>query len=598
METPDLLKHFPWATLGRREVPSDFFRKVDERRGFVPLFKEHPIFSVVIPLTNKVAIGHFQECLESLVLQAHPRWEAILITAEHLPEYRHLVEARQDTRFKWIECRAIQNEIALKNEGARRARGAWLGFMGAGDVLSPAALYEVAKYLENEKNSSLIYTNEVTIDSASKTLSNFLSKPEFSWFNLIHFNAIGVFWLVRRSLFGDRAGFDEHSAGHHVHDFLLKLSEGKYPFRLIPQFLVYKRHAKTVSEDKEGLGSIVQEHLRRIGFGATVRQVRSAGRELIKVTPVIKNKSEHLISVIIPFKDRASDTIRALSSLLRQVGDVPVEVVLINNRSSALELQKVKEAAASAASLSSAIGVSVINYDPPFNYAHLHNWVIQNHAQGDLIVFLNNDVFWQDERALDEMAAWALQSWVGVVGILLRFPNGGIQHAGFRCVYGGRIRLARITHVQEEDGFPYENKEVFGVTFAAAMVKRTTFGDIGGLRELDLPNGSGDVAFNFECIRRGLGNIYLGHLEAIHLESASRGIHYEYWETCTIEREYPDILQKMLRCDLGYNRIPGAEISFKSFLRHDVGFMIFEKAKWLMPLKPAIRWFLKRMSHA
>lgn len=598
METPDLLKNFPWATLGRGEVPSDFFRKVDERRGFFPLFKEHPLFSVVIPLTEKHALGHFQECLESLVLQAYPIWEAILIATEHLPEYRRLVEAHQDARFKWIECGAVPNEIALKNEGVRRAQGVWLGFLGAGDVLSPVALYEVAQHLENEKNTSLFYTNEVTVDPTSKTLSNFLSKPEFSWFNLIHFNAIGKFWLARKALFNDLAGFDEHSGGHHIHDFLLKLSEGKCPFKLIPQFLVYQRHSQTVFEDKENLVPVVQAHLKRIGFGATVRQVRSAGFSSIKVTPAIKNKSEHLISVIIPFKDRASDTIRALSSVFRQVGNVPVEVLLINNRSSAVELKKVKEAAASRTALSPTIGVSVIDYDPPFNYGHLHNWVIRNHARGDLIIFLNNDVFWQGEGALDEMVAWALQDWVGTVGILLCFPHGGIQHAGFRSVYGGRIRLARITHVQEEEGFPYENKEVFGVTFAAAMVKRTTFEDIGGLRELDLPNGSGDVAFNFECIRKGLANIYLGHLRAIHLESASRGIHYEYWETCTIEREYPDILQKMLRYDLGYDRIPGAEISFKSFLRHDVGFMVFEKAKWLMPLKPAVRWLLKRVSHA
>ena len=79
--------------------------------------------------------------------------------------------------------------------------------------------------------------------------------------------------------------------------------------------------------------------------------------------------------------------------------------------------------------------------------------------------------------------------------------------------------MARIGHTNDEDEFVFETHEVFANTFAACLFKRTTFDAIGGLRALDLPNGFGDVVFNFECLTRGWHNLYLGHLEGTHLDT-------------------------------------------------------------------------------
>ncbi len=118
---------------------------------------------------------------------------------------------------------------------------------------------------------------------------------------------------------------------------------------------------------------------------------------------------------------------------------------------------------------------------------------------------------------------------------------------------------------------------------------------MGGLRSLDLPNGFGDVAFSFECLRRGLKNIYLGYLEATHLESASRGRRYEDWEECVIEREYPDILQRMIREDLGINRVPLRENSLVHSIQETFLSQVREKMPWLKPLKSAARTGLRSL---
>ncbi len=589
---PKLLRHFPWATLGRRETPVDFFRKIDERKGFVPLLEYKPSLSVILPVDRPINSRHFSECLESLLLQAYPNWEALVIGPELNDWIYKSVEALKDSRIRILKT-GYRSRASMSNEALGIVSGDWIGLLDSEDILSPATFYEILSSLQKQLCSRIFYTNEVLIDQASKKLSLFFSKPEYSYFNLIHFNMIGSFWMVKTALLRDLGGFNPEAGIHFEHEFFLRAAKTQATFELLPQFLLYRRKKSfDPSDNFDGLKAVVGRHLADVRIRANVMVTQGRGRKFLKVLPEITTPTAHLISVIIPFRDRSEYTIRAVECLLKQVGTVPVEILLVNNQSMFSELNRVKEVVAQYPN------VRVVNYERPFNYAHIHNSVIRQYCLGDLILCMNNDVFFSGEKALDLMAAWAVQDWVGTLGILLRFKGGGIQHAGFRCVYGGRQRLARLTHVQEEGGFPYENKEVFGNTFAAAMFKKTTFEAIGGLREFDIPNGSGDVAFNFECLRRGLKNIYLGHIEAVHLESASRGVHYEYWETTAIERGYPDILQRMLRFDLGYDRVPGAEISFKSFLRHDVGFMVFEKAKWLMPFKPLVRWLLNSLSRA
>ena len=72
---------------------------------------------------------------------------------------------------------------------------------------------------------------------------------------------------------------------------------------------------------------------------------------------------------------------------------------------------------------------------------------------------------------------------------------------------------------------------------------------------------------------------------------------YEYWEEFLIERQYPDILQKMLREDLGYNRIPDADYSVPNFLRQALVYQLRNKAPWLDPLKPPVKKLLRSLRH-
>jgi GT2 family glycosyltransferase len=570
---------FPWATLGRREAPSDFRRKCKEQEGRNALFKKRPRFSLIAVGASGAEKEKLKFTIEALSMQSYPDWQLIVVGIGEKPPFG--LGKMTDPRVVWVQT-SSGSPSALKNQGVAKATGDWIGFMDPGDVLSPAALHQFAFSLQTE-DPDVVYTNEafVTLNARGSKIETFLSKPAFSWLDLIHSNYIGRFWMARRSVFDELVGFNESSGEFHEHEFLLRAAETLRSFKHEPFFYYYRPGPpRSLRGEKieTDLVPIIENHLKIKRLPAKV----SPSPMGVHIVPSL-SAANHLISGVVCFRNKSEWTIKCAQQFALAAGNVPVELFLVNNQSSVSELKAIKKAIPKIK-----IPIKIIDYDLPFNFGNMHNVVVRDHARGDFIFLLNNDVFLAGECGLDELAAWAQFDWVGTVGMLLRFPNGNVQHGGFCALFGGEARMARVGHVQN-DPYVLETREVFGNTFAACLVKRSTFESVGGLRELDYPNGFGDVAFNFACLRQSLKNIYVGHVGGVHLESASRGVSYEYWEECGIESEYPDILQQMLRKDLGFNRVPGADFPIKSLLRQAVTQRLFEKLPWLLPWKPRLK---------
>jgi GT2 family glycosyltransferase len=273
--------------------------------------------------------------------------------------------------------------------------------------------------------------------------------------------------------------------------------------------------------------------------------------------------------------------------LLKARRKLPLEILLVDNDSLPEDRAEVEKFLPKIP-----VPVKLLSFPGPFNYARMHNWTTREHAQGNLFLFLNNDVELRSAD-LDYWAAWAAQPGVATAGSLLRFHHGGVQHAGIRAWFGGESRLVRVGNSHANDASASEFREVFANTFAACLVKREAFEAVGGLREKDLVNGFGDVAFCFECVKQGWKHYYLGAIEGVHAESSSRGQTYEYWEEFGLEREYPALLQKLLREDAGRNRVPGAEASLFSTLGFYARAKFRRNSKWLNPLKPLLKKWLR-----
>ena len=71
-----------------------------------------------------------------------------------------------------------------------------------------------------------------------------------------------------------------------------------------------------------------------------------------------------------------------------------------------------------------------------FNYSALNNFGVQ-HAKGDYLLLLNNDVEIINKNCFRELVGYCMREDVGIVGARLYYEDDTIQHAGVIIGLGG-----------------------------------------------------------------------------------------------------------------------------------------------------------------
>lgn len=134
-------------------------------------------------------------------------------------------------------------------------------------------------------------------------------------------------------------------------------------------------------------------------------------------------------------------------------------------------------------------------------------------AASDTIVFLNNDC--QVHAGWLEPLINRMDQGCGVVGSMLFYPDGRIQHAGIRLFRNDRGELTAENRRQHHDPGPVE-----AVTGACLAVRRDLFLRLGGFDESYM-NGYEDVDFCLTAREAGTQVFYEPASTVTHLESAS-----------------------------------------------------------------------------
>ena len=168
----------------------------------------------------------------------------------------------------------------------------------------------------------------------------------------------------------------------------------------------------------------------------------------------------------------------------------------------------------------------VENFSGAFNFSAIMNYAASL-AEGDVLVLLNNDTEIVEPDWLTELVSQVSRPEVGVAGPLLLFGDGTIQHAGIHPGLGG---LMGHGHKHLPDGSPgYFNRlkavhEVAAVTGACLVIKKSTWDELGGLDEKNLPVAYNDVDLCIKARQRGLKIIFTPFSKVVHHESVSRGV--------------------------------------------------------------------------
>jgi GT2 family glycosyltransferase len=221
---------------------------------------------------------------------------------------------------------------------------------------------------------------------------------------------------------------------------------------------------------------------------------------------------------VIPFRDGADLLRRCVDGLHRTAGYARWEALLVDNKSWEPETEALLRR------LDEDSKCRRLEFSGAFNWAAVNNWAVEQ-AEGDLLLFLNNDVEGVSNGWLEAMVEHGLRPEVGAVGARLLYPDGRIQHAGVLVGQGSVADHAFRFCPADAPGYFYMASVIrncTAVTGACMMVRKATFAELGGFDE-DLAVAYNDIDFCLRMRDRGYLIVYTPFAELTHHESVSRG---------------------------------------------------------------------------
>jgi len=489
-----------------------------------------PKISILTPTFNS-ALTWFVETTLSVLKQSSCDWEwCIVDDGSTTDDIRAVLQtlSHKHPRIK-VLLEASGGISAATNKALELATGDYVGFLDHDDTLTPDAIQVSLEKLS--QGFDLVYSDENKIDISGRHYVEPFFKPSWSpeYFRGVMY--VGHFLCVRRELVVAAGGLDSQYDGVQDYELILRLSEATQAIGHIPKMLYHWRKIEgSVAQDSQAKPAVealqqaaVNAHLVRTGLPATVEAL---GNHRLKVVPQPKD-SYPLISIIIPTKDAPDHLERCLDSLFNLSTYPNFEVLLVDNGTGDLRaLQTMRQ-----------YPVKRLNFPKTFNYSQANN-LGAAYANGNYLVFLNNDTEVLAGDWLQQLLYYAEQPDVGAVGALLLFSDRTVQHAG--VVMGTR---GTADHIMR--GFPYGvdgyagslvcAREVSAVTAACMMLRKQDFEQINCFNDHFFTHYQ-DVDLCMQLIKTGKRIIFTPRAVLFHHESATR-------------RDYYDVLDRQLLLD-------------------------------------------------
>lgn len=485
-----------------------------------------PLISVVMPTYNA---NHkwLAETIDSVRNQVYPHWElCIADDASTDPDIRPLLEkyAREDARIKVVFREKNGHISAASNSALALASGEWIALLDHDDLLREHALYWVARTINENPDTALIYSDEDKLNDAGQRYSPYF-KPDWNPDLFYSHNLITHLGVYRKDILDRIGGVHEGFEGAQDYDLALRFIEQITPDSIvhIPRILYHWRvHAQSTADssaDAKPYAMLageraINEHFRRSGKGGRVELVGYGYRARYDLP-----ENRPLVTMIIPVHNGYDIFRKCLESILQKTSYTRFEVLIVDNRSSD---QKLLDYLVHAAGLP---GVEVVRDDGPFNYSAINNRAVAR-ARGDYVLLMNSDVEVIHEDWLDEMMSLAIQPGVGAVGARLWYPNDTLQHGGVILGIGG---VAGHSHKGFHRGHPgYLGRASLihtcsAVTGACVLFRRELYLSLGGLNEQDLGVALNDVDICLRLGEAGYRTVWTPYAELYHHESLSRG---------------------------------------------------------------------------
>lgn len=534
-----------------RKAAAPLEEDLKEQRKVV--FEYQPVFSIVVPL-YKTPRKYLSQLIQSVKEQTYANWELCLSDGSGadspLQDYLQKLSG-QDNRIKNIYTGEQLQISQNTNAALKAAKGDFIVFADHDDLLTPDALYECVKAINENPKTEMIYSDEDKVSMNGKKYFQPHFKSDYNPDLLCSMNYFCHLVAAKKTLV-EKAGYlKPEFDGAQDYDFVLRCTENTEHIHHIPKVLYHWRaHADSTAENPESKRyafeagrRAVQAHYDRLGIPAEVEEGEYPG--LYRTT--YKWKEQPLVSILIPNKDHIDDLANCINSIETKSEYRNYEFIIIENNSEEEETfayYKKLEAENPKA--------HVVYWKGEFNYSAINN-VGAKAAKGEYLLLLNNDTEIINPDCLWQLLGYCMREEVGIVGARLYYPDNTVQHAGVVVGFGGIAGHAFIGFGREENGYFSRiicAQDYSAVTAACMMTKKSVFDKVGGLTE-DLKVAFNDIDYCMKVRETGKLVVYNPYAELYHYESKSRGLEDSpekkeryYREMEYFVKKWPDIMEQ------------------------------------------------------
>ncbi len=491
-------------------------------------FKNPPTIAIVMPVFNTEK-EYLIAAIESVCQQVYPHWAlCIADDGSDLPHVKDILEhyAEQDKRIKLAFLDKNSGIADASNAALELVQADNVALMDHDDILTPDALFQVAKAFIDNPQIKLIYSDEDKLGVSGKRYNAYF-KPDWNPALSLSHNFIchlGVYKTDRvKKLGGFRSCFD----GAQDYDLMLRyvetieakeiyhITKVLYHWRAITGSTAIGLQEKPYAED--AIRRAVEDAIQRRGLYADVLKhetIPGAIRVKYHLPP-----TQPLVSIIIPTRNAYYLLRRCVESIVNKTSYQQYEILVIDNGSDDFKTLSYLRC------IQQRIQVRVIRDERPFNYAALNNAAVKQ-ARGSIIALLNNDLEVIAPEWLEEMVSHVIRPEIGAVGAKLLYPNGTIQHAGVITGLGGVAGHSHKHFPGHDVGYCGRLQliqNLSAVTAACMVLEKQVFDEVGGFDEENLAVAFNDVDLCLRIIDRGYLNLWTPYAQFYHYESASRG---------------------------------------------------------------------------
>jgi O-antigen biosynthesis protein len=524
----DALRQIGWSDAYQRWVRlHDTISRADRRAILADIesFESRPLISIVMPVFDPPE-PFLRAALDSVLGQLYPDWElCIADDASTLPHVtRILVEyAASDRRVRFIRRPANGGISAASNSAIEIATGEFVALLDHDDVLPAHALYLVAREIVRHSAVDLIYSDEDKLDRRGRRFDPYF-KSDWNPDLFLAQNMVSHLGVYRTSRLAEVGGFRSQFDGSQDYDLALRVIEKTSAERIrhIPHILYHWR-AITGSAARSPAAkpyarmaarNAIADHLERRGICAEVDFARGPSFQQIRY----QLAHEPSVTIIIPNRDRSDLLKSCMHGILGRTDYCHFEVLLVDNLSSEPETARFYQ------KITEDPRVRVLRYAQPFNFSLINNWAAAR-ADGEILLFLNNDTEVINSDWLRHLVANAIRPEIGAVGAKLLYPDGHVQHGGVILGMGGIAAHFHLRRRAEDAGYfgrAQLQQNLSAVTAACLAMRRRIFVEIGGFDGSNLAVAFNDVDLCLRIRERGYLIAWTPLAQLVHHESASR----------------------------------------------------------------------------